>query len=227
MTPTERQAIAEAVRAVVRPDALQKVAAIRDATSTLEKTAEPHEVPWMESRAADVFALIDAQLEALEGVLGEPSAAPEPPRPRAKVSAAVKAALEAARLPRSMGVATNLDEQAVVAMDRASLAVAVRSLLDNAREAAGPQGHVAVVVKASADRVRVRVVDDGPGLPPERLAHPARPLERPRPGHAGLGLSVAWRVARRAGGELSARNAERGSGAVVELDLPAAPKEAR
>jgi C4-dicarboxylate-specific signal transduction histidine kinase len=81
---------------------------------------------------------------------------------------------------------------------------------------------VAVGAKAGEEKGTVRVVDDGPGLPPERLAHPARPLEQPREGHAGLGLSVAWRLARRAGGELTVKNQEKGTGAVVELVLPSA-----
>lgn len=221
-SPTERQAIAEAVQAVVRHDARNKVAAIRNAAYFLKKKAEKHEALWKEPRVADFFTLIEAQLKELEGVLGDQGPAAEPAPARAQVSVCVKAAVEAARLPRSMGVAVSVDDGAQVAMDAASLTIAVRALLDNAREAAGAQGHVAVVAKAAEEKVTVRVVDDGPGLPPERLAHPARPLERPRAGHAGLGLSVAWRLVRRAGGELTVKNQEKGTGAVVELTLPLA-----
>ncbi|MEU5429632.1 HAMP domain-containing sensor histidine kinase [Streptomyces olivoreticuli] len=92
-------------------------------------------------------------------------------------------------------------------------------LLDNARRYA--VGHITLECSARPEGVRVVVADDGPGVPdgahdaifePGHRAHPAD-------GHdgAGLGLPLARRLTRAAGGELSLEPAARGARFVVTL----------
>ncbi|MBK3575576.1 HAMP domain-containing histidine kinase [Streptomyces sp. MBT65] len=74
------------------------------------------------------------------------------------------------------------------------------------------------------DGVRVDIVDDGPGVPPRfaaRLFEPGRRAD-PGDGHAGagLGLPLARRLARSAGGEVS-YDAEHAPGARFVVTLPA------
>ncbi|MGW5866675.1 sensor histidine kinase [Streptomyces sp. NPDC055239] len=81
---------------------------------------------------------------------------------------------------------------------------AVSPLLANAVRYA--RTHVTVQVGHEPDGVRVAVTDDGPGVPPsfaEELFVPGRRAE-PGDGHggAGLGLPLARRLARSAGGEV-------------------------
>ena len=64
-------------------------------------------------------------------------------------------------------------------------------------------------------KVRVRVLDDGPGLPEDVLRHPDRP-----PG-AGLGLMICSRLLARVGGAIELAN-NPGGGATVVIELPAA-----
>jgi signal transduction histidine kinase len=88
-------------------------------------------------------------------------------------------------------------------------------LLDNAlRHGAGT---TRLVVEPDAQRVRLRVGDEGPGVPPERAA---RLFERgwsSRDGR-GVGLAVARELVRREGGDLILARARP---ACFEVDLPA------
>ncbi|WP_129293263.1 sensor histidine kinase [Streptomyces lydicus] len=81
----------------------------------------------------------------------------------------------------------------------------VAPLLDNALRYA--RTRVALRVSPEPDGVRVAVVDDGPGVPAAFAAHLFQPGRRadPEDGHggAGLGLPLARRLARSAGGEVT------------------------
>jgi len=79
------------------------------------------------------------------------------------------------------------------------------NLLDNALDAIGPGGHVAVAARRALDRVVVTVVDDGPGVPEEiqaRIFDPFFTTKPPGQG-TGLGLDLARRLVRRYRGEIT------------------------
>lgn len=94
-------------------------------------------------------------------------------------------------------------------------------LLDNARRYAVRS--VALTCTAGGGKVTVRVSDDGPGVPPDFVASLFEPGRRARPddGHdgAGLGLALARRLARAAGGDITLDAAA--SGACFVVTLPA------
>ena len=72
-------------------------------------------------------------------------------------------------------------------------------------------------------RLRVRVIDSGPGLSDEALAHVFEPFFTTKPAGVGLGLGLAISqdIVRDFGGELTAAN-HPGGGAVFTLELPTA-----
>jgi two-component system heavy metal sensor histidine kinase CusS len=96
----------------------------------------------------------------------------------------------------------------------------VSPLLDNALRYAG--SHVTVVAVRQPDGIRVDVTDDGPGVPPSfagQLFQPGRRAD-PADGHGGadLGLPLARRLARSAGGEVThASGHTPGAGFVISL----------
>ncbi|WP_329169780.1 HAMP domain-containing histidine kinase [Streptomyces decoyicus] len=81
----------------------------------------------------------------------------------------------------------------------------VAPLVDNALRYA--RTRVAIEVSPEPDGIRVAVVDDGPGVPAAFTTHLFQPGQRadPEDGHggAGLGLPLARRLARSAGGEVT------------------------
>ena len=67
--------------------------------------------------------------------------------------------------------------------------------------------------------VRIRVVDDGPGIEAEDLPRIFDPFYTRRPGGSGLGLSIAHRAVQAHGGALIA-SSNAGEGATFAMVLP-------
>ncbi len=99
------------------------------------------------------------------------------------------------------------------------------NLVKNAVEATPSGGRVEVHVYATpADDERpqavFQVLDTGPGIDPEDLAHVFEPFfTKGKAGGTGLGLYVSHGIVERHGGELHAANAHQG-GAVFTMKLP-------
>lgn len=121
------------------------------------------------------------------------------------------------------GPAIDLEEGGPIhgAADPDLLRHAVGNVLKNAVEAAGPSGRVRVRLhEAPGARVRIEIVDDGPGLPTDRLSELVQPFVTTKTRGTGLGLAVAKRVVDSHGGELSAENlVPRGARFVLTLPL--------
>ena len=87
----------------------------------------------------------------------------------------------------------------------------VRNLLSNAAKYGGPATHVQVVVTAAETEVEVRILDDGPGFPPDEaerlfeLFFRSAGTSRSAAG-AGIGLFVCARLIRAMGGRIWATN---------------------
>lgn len=111
-----------------------------------------------------------------------------------------------------------------VAGDRDLLAGALANLLDNALKYGGAGACVAVRLSRADDRVRIEVVDDGPGVPPAALERLGQRFFRAHRGElpgVGLGLASVAAVAGLHGGTLAFENAA--PGLRVALVLPLLP----
>ncbi|HVA59670.1 MAG TPA: HAMP domain-containing sensor histidine kinase [Mycobacteriales bacterium] len=102
---------------------------------------------------------------------------------------------------------------------------AVVNLVDNALRHTQPGGSVTVTCHGSPTSVVLRVLDDGPGFPPEFLPHAFERFRRaddarsPSAGGSGLGLSIVAVIARAHGGRVEACNRV-GGGAEVIVEFP-------
>jgi signal transduction histidine kinase len=95
------------------------------------------------------------------------------------------------------------------------------NLVDNALDAVGTGGHVAVVARQERQRVVVEVADDGPGIPPdirERIFDPFFTTKDVGKG-TGLGLDIVRRTLERHDGEIDVES--RPGRTVFRVRLPA------
>jgi signal transduction histidine kinase len=101
----------------------------------------------------------------------------------------------------------------------------LNNLVGNALRYTPAGGHITLSVEKTADKVLLRVRDDGSGIPTEALPHLFERfyrVDRSRSreeGGTGLGLAIARQLAVAHGGELSVRNHPDG-GAEFTLELP-------
>ena len=116
-----------------------------------------------------------------------------------------------------------------------------RNLIDNARSFSPPGGTVRLSLvrdEIDPDRpIRVRVDDDGPGIPPDNLEtvferfYTARPKGTAFGANSGLGLSIVRQIVEAHGGRVQAGNRPGAAGEVAgarfEIALPAAPTVGR
>lgn len=103
--------------------------------------------------------------------------------------------------------------------DRKALGGALTNLTDNALQAVGSQGTVAVHAYVEADMVCFRVSDDGVGISPERQARLFEPFYTTRAEGTGLGLAIARGAARGHGGDIAIESTP-GAGSIFTLSLP-------
>ena len=98
----------------------------------------------------------------------------------------------------------------------------LHNLIDNALRYAG---HARVMIEDASDRLVVRVVDSGPGIPAnlrEAVFEPFYRVEGSRnrnSGGVGIGMTIAREAARRMGGDLRLEETP-GGGLTAVLDLP-------
>ncbi|WP_122618452.1 sensor histidine kinase KdpD [Streptomyces sp. Tu 4128] len=120
----------------------------------------------------------------------------------------------------------------MVAVDAGLLERALANLVENAAKYSPDDRAVLVAASALGDRVEVRIVDRGPGVPDEAKERIFEPFQRhgdaPRGAGVGLGLAVARGFAEAMGGTLNAEDTP-GGGLTMVLTLraagaPAAPR---
>jgi signal transduction histidine kinase len=116
----------------------------------------------------------------------------------------------------------------VVTADRERLGQAVAALVDNAIRFAPVGGHVLLrggPSPRSAGVVRIEVLDDGPGVPPDDMAHvfdrfyQADPGRDRTSGTSGLGLAITRAIVEAHGGITGVENLP-GGGARFWLEIP-------
>jgi signal transduction histidine kinase len=120
-------------------------------------------------------------------------------------------------------------DSATVLADRDGLRVILENLLDNAAKYGGGR-HARLSAGVVDGRWRLDITDRGRGFPPES-AEKLFDIHNRGSGDgmthgAGLGLAIARQLARRMGGDISARSAGSGQGAVFSVTLAIAGPDA-
>jgi two-component system sensor histidine kinase ChvG len=112
------------------------------------------------------------------------------------------------------------------------LARAINNIIDNAVSFSPPGGLVEIVAVRVGDEVRVRIEDEGPGVPREAREaifnrfHSVRPEGEEFGRHSGLGLAIARAIVEGHDGEIDVQDRDDApSGARFTIRLPAADRE--
>lgn len=98
------------------------------------------------------------------------------------------------------------------------------NLLANALDALEPGGVILISARAVADRARVTVADNGPGMSAERKRLAFRRFATNTPGGTGLGLAIVHRLVVSNGGTAELADTS-GGGLTVIIELPASPPD--
>jgi two-component system sensor histidine kinase ChvG len=111
------------------------------------------------------------------------------------------------------------------------LARAINNILDNAVSFSPPGGLVEIAAARVGDEVRVRIDDEGPGVPSEAREaifnrfHSVRPDAEDFGRHSGLGLAIARAIVEGHDGEIDVQDRDDApSGARFTIRLPAADR---
>jgi signal transduction histidine kinase len=98
------------------------------------------------------------------------------------------------------------------------------NLMVNATESSDRPVHIRVTSEpvAAAARVRIRVIDDGPGIPAELAATVFEPFVTYKPRGTGLGLTIAREAAQSLGGQLGLDDVAAGCAMAVVLPVAGA-----
>jgi CheY-like chemotaxis protein/anti-sigma regulatory factor (Ser/Thr protein kinase) len=120
-----------------------------------------------------------------------------------------------------IAVRTQIDQGLTVRGNATELREVLTNLLKNALEALSEAGGTIVVDVAQVDgQTRVRVRDDGPGIPPDVLPKVFDPFFTTKGEKGtGLGLCLSQQIAERHGGELVLES-EVGKGTTATMTLP-------
>jgi signal transduction histidine kinase len=230
---TEAVAIAEEVTSTLRHDLRNKFAAVRNAVFYIERSLTRSDSMKHDPRVGRFLSLVCEQLDAADGLLDQKSAHEGLVRPALepiRVGACVERALSERPAPEHVEVTVSLEDRAELPLNADEVTLAIGSLIDNAFEAVSsgspsgdvPGSSVAVRTEEDGEFVRVSVEDGGPGMTAEQRARAMVPFSSDKPGHAGLGLNIAARVAARLGGhlELVDRGATPGALWIWSVPLP-------
>ena len=121
------------------------------------------------------------------------------------------------------------DDPVPVTADRGQLIQVFTNILNNAYDAMAGRGTIRVSLRRHGERAEVDIVDTGPGIPLDALAHVFEPFYTTKPEGVGtgLGLAICHGIVQSHHGSITARNVP-GAGAGFLVSLPIrTPRPAR
>jgi nitrogen-specific signal transduction histidine kinase len=201
-----------------RHDGRNRLAAIRNAAFYLKRRVSKTELWTSDPRVDQFFKLIEETLAQTDELLGRrPGITPDVTDPCASITDAVERAVAWARV--SEGVRFDVTvAPTTVGAPHDELALAIRCLLENASEAMDGVGVVRVAGAPQTGGYVLEVIDAGASSPLS-IEQMFEPLCSTKPGHLGLGLNIARRIALRIPAALEVEKSA--AGTRVRLLFPA------
>ena len=228
----------EAFAADVTHELKNPLASLRSAVDGLDRVEDPElreklktivreDVARLDRLISDISeaARTDAELARAHIRAGRPRAADRATRPQLGNTPRERA-MRGSLLP----VRARTARSVMGKPDR--LARAINAIIDNAVSFSPPGGLVEIAVARVGDEVRIRIDDEGPGVPAEAREaifnrfHSVRPESENFGRHSGLGLAIAQAIVNGHDGEIDVQDRDDApSGARFTIRLPAADRE--
>ena len=173
---------------------------------------------------------IEAEVHRINGIVRGLLDLGRPPRPTLTSVAVAPLAETCVRLVaagpdlQALKVGVDVTDGLAVLADAGPLSQVLINLLLNAAQAVGGRGAVKLEARADTeDGVRIDILDNGPGIPPEVRGRLFEPFFTTKPGGmgTGLGLAVSQSLVRAMGGTLEVSEAS-GRGSCFSVRLPRA-----
>ncbi len=223
----EGNKIRTALLAAVSHDLRTPLAAIKAAATSLRAD----DVEWSEDDRAELLASIEEGTDRLDHLVGNlldmsrlQTGTVMPVFRETDVDEVVPMALVG--VPEDSVVLDIPETLPMVMVDRGLLERVVANIVENAVKYTPAGTPVLVAASAIGDRVELRVVDRGPGIPDEAKDTVFEPFQRhgdaPRGAGVGLGLAVARGFIEATGGTVTAEDTP-GGGLTMVITLPTTP----
>jgi len=143
-----------------------------------------------------------------------------PSRTRVPLRALADSAVSQAALPPGIDVAVVVPAALEASADADQLQQVLVNLLVNASQAMGGSGHVVIEGQRTEDGVKVRVRDDGPGVPAEVRYRIFEALFTTKAKGSGLGLALCRRILGAHGGTIELEPSARGASFLLWIPAP-------
>ncbi len=206
-------------------------AAVLGASPVLDSDAMVQFFRIIDDQANHMLGLISDLLDMARIKSGILAVAPEPSDLAILIDQARKT-FASAEGPRNLQIDLPLDLPRVLA-DRRRVAQVLNNLLDNAARHSPESSTIRIEARHVDVHVAISVVDDGVGIPADRLPHlfhkisPTKDLERPGSiGGSGLGLAICRGIVEAHGGRIWAKSDGPGHGARFTFTIPAVAEAA-
>lgn len=135
----------------------------------------------------------------------------QPQRKRTKAADAISHALASITLPCTIEV--NVDAPAEVTLDGDSdqIGRVLTNLVINASQAMGGKGRIAIAARRMGNETRLKVSDEGPGIPVDIRHRVFEALFTTKAKGSGLGLALCRRIVEAHGGTITLDTADKGA----------------
>ncbi|MFD0274184.1 sensor histidine kinase [Kitasatospora sp. NPDC127111] len=183
-------------------------------------TATPDGAPELLASAQEEVARLSRLVDGLLAVARAEQAVPRPVPVRVNEVAIDRvAAWEPIAQERGIHLTSHCQDSSPVALGPDHLEQVLDNLLANALDAVADGGAVTLDSALGPDTVRLRVVDDGPGMTLEAREQAFRRFGNPKARGSGLGLAIVHRLITANGGSIALEDTP-GGGLTAVLDLP-------
>ncbi|MES1204714.1 MAG: protoglobin domain-containing protein [Pseudomonadota bacterium] len=184
-----------------------------------QATKSPQVAKHLDRIASEVFRANKTIHDLLDLARNRP-----PRRRRTEFGALVETAVPAALLPAGVSLTSRVPGHVVANVDQDQIRQVLVNLFLNAAQALGGRGSIFVEGEALADgTARLRVRDDGPGIPPHDRHRIFEALFTTKAKGSGLGLALCRRIMESHGGAIELEPTPAGSSFL--LTFPRAPED--